>query len=451
MEKSTKKNIKKEEESEEEEVEEIEEVEEEEDQIGEDFAKDPRAYALWVDAGKIADLALKHVISLAKDQANIYQLCVSGDSFIRNELTKAYTKKKYTKGIAFPTSISVNEICGHYSPTADDVTTETNLNTNNSNSEQVPSVLKTGDLVKIDLGVHIHGFAAVVAHTIVVGEKKTSGKKADVILAAYKALQAALRTLKVDKTNEDVTKNTKTICDSYSVNPVEGVLSHKMRRDIIDGFETIINKSSNEHKVDTRKFEHGDVFGIDVLVSSGEGKPKESTSVKTTIYKRALETTYKLKIDSSRKLLSVVEHNFFNFPFSLNAFDNEENIKTVKPIENLKTVSKTGLTECIKHELFYPHPVLVEKRGEYVAQFKWTVAVRNEGPMVLCGEILDESKFESTGKVEDKDLTTLLSENVEAYLPNSKKLVKNTFKKDNKAKKAKKKAAKEAKDTKEEA
>lgn len=449
MDKTAKKNLKKEEETEEE-VEEVEEeVEEEEDQIGEDFAKDPRAYALWVDAGKIADLALKHVISLAKDQANIYQLCVSGDNYIREELNKVYTKKKYTKGIAFPTSVSVNEICGHYSPTADDVSTNTNenVNTNNSNNsnDQVSS-LKTGDLVKIDLGVHIHGFAAVVAHTIVVGEEKTTGKKADVILAAYKALQAALRTLKVDRTNDEVTKNTKSVCDAYSVNPVEGVLSHRMRRDIIDGFETIINKSSNEHKVDSRKFEHGDVFGVDVLVSSGEGKPKESTSIRTTIYKRALETTYKLKIDSSRKLLSVVEHNFFNFPFSLNAFDNEENIKTVKPIENLKTVSKTGLAECIKHELFYPHPVLIEKKGEYVAQFKWTVAVRKEGPIVLCGEMIDESKFESSGKIEDKDLNTLLEESSDPFLPNSKKSVKNTFKKDNKAKKAKKKAAKEAKE-----
>lgn len=50
-----------------------------------------------------------------------------------------------------------------------------------------------------DLGAHIDGFIAVVAHTIIVGaspDKKITGRKADVFLAAYHASQAALRLLK---------------------------------------------------------------------------------------------------------------------------------------------------------------------------------------------------------------------------------------------------------------
>ncbi len=50
-----------------------------------------------------------------------------------------------------------------------------------------------------DLGAHIDGFIAVVAHTIVVQsseDDKIFGRKADVILAAHNASQAALRLLK---------------------------------------------------------------------------------------------------------------------------------------------------------------------------------------------------------------------------------------------------------------
>lgn len=50
-----------------------------------------------------------------------------------------------------------------------------------------------------DLGAHVDGFIAVVAHTIVIGSspnRKVSGRKADVILAAHYASQAALRLLK---------------------------------------------------------------------------------------------------------------------------------------------------------------------------------------------------------------------------------------------------------------
>jgi len=88
---------------------------------------------------------------------------------IESELKKVYSKKKTEKGIAFPTCLSLNEICGHYSPLKSE-----------------PATLKDGDVVKIDLGVHIDGFISLVAHTIVVGEDKEQvvEKKADVILAA---------------------------------------------------------------------------------------------------------------------------------------------------------------------------------------------------------------------------------------------------------------------------
>lgn len=60
-------------------------------------------------------------------------------------------------------------------------------------------VIQDGDIVKIDLGAHIDGFIAVVAHTFVVGaskDNKVKGKKADVIVAAHQAAEAALRLVK---------------------------------------------------------------------------------------------------------------------------------------------------------------------------------------------------------------------------------------------------------------
>jgi methionine aminopeptidase len=50
-----------------------------------------------------------------------------------------------------------------------------------------------------DLGAHVDGFIAVVAHTIVLGatsEAKVTGRRADVVLAAHYASQAALHLLK---------------------------------------------------------------------------------------------------------------------------------------------------------------------------------------------------------------------------------------------------------------
>ena len=49
--------------------------------------------------------------------------------------------------------------------------------------------IKEGDVVKIDMGVHVDGYIAVVAHTVVCGggDVPCTGRKADVQQAAWQA------------------------------------------------------------------------------------------------------------------------------------------------------------------------------------------------------------------------------------------------------------------------
>ena len=54
--------------------------------------------------------------------SKIFELCVFADNLIYEELNKVYNKKQTFKGIAFPTCISVNEICGYNSPLPEDST-----------------------------------------------------------------------------------------------------------------------------------------------------------------------------------------------------------------------------------------------------------------------------------------------------------------------------------------
>ena len=53
-------------------------------------------------------------------------------------------------------------------------------------------IVKEGDVVKLDLGVHIDGYIAVVAHTVILSEDK-KGKAVDALLAAHYCAEAALR------------------------------------------------------------------------------------------------------------------------------------------------------------------------------------------------------------------------------------------------------------------
>ena len=51
---------------------------------------------------------------------------------------------------------------------------------------------------------------------------------------------------------------------------------------------------------------------------------------------------------------------------------------------------KMGLGECVKNDLLHGYPVLTEKKGEIVAEFTYTIAIRNEGPIVISGLNLDK-------------------------------------------------------------
>lgn len=69
-----------------------------------------------------------------------------------------------------------------------------------------------------DLGAHVDGFIAVVAHTVVVGgssDNKVTGRKADVILAAHYASQAALRLLKAGNETYAVTDAVQKVAEAY--------------------------------------------------------------------------------------------------------------------------------------------------------------------------------------------------------------------------------------------
>lgn len=166
-------------------------------------------------------------------------------------------------------------------------------------------------------------------------------------------MQAAQRLIKEAGTNSSVTEAIAKICEEFGVNPVEGVLSHKTKKHLIDGNNVIINKETPEQKVEEYEFMPGDVFGLDIYISSGEGKPKEG-DFRTTVFKREIDTQYNLKIKSARAFFTEVNKKYPTLPFSIRGFEDT-------------TAAKVGVKECLAHDLLTPYPVLVEKATEFVA------------------------------------------------------------------------------------
>jgi len=265
--------------------------------------RDSKVVTKYRTAGDIANETLAHVIKTITPGARIVESCIAGDKFIVEKTSKIYRTGKVERGVAFPTAISVNNIVGHFSPLPDNKAT-----------------FASGDLVKIDLGVHIDGFVAVVAHSYVLAVEEPTGKAADVLACAYTAADAAFRLLKPGTKNSAITEIITKTAAEFKCNAVQGVLSHEMKRFVIDGEKVILNRSDIDQKVDEFEFAPNEVFAIDVVISSGNGKPNEIDE-RTTIYKRSPDATYNLKRKVSRQVFSDILKNHAVFPFNIRNLD----------------------------------------------------------------------------------------------------------------------------------
>jgi methionine aminopeptidase len=132
-----------------------------------------------------------------------------------------------------------------------------------------------------------------------------------------------------------------------------------------------------------------EVYALDVLVSTGEGKPREQ-GTRTTVYKKK-DIIYQLKMKTSRAFLSEAEKRYGLFPFTLRSFEDE-------------TKARVGVVECAKHDLMEPYPVYYEKENELVAEFKFTVLIMPNGTMKITGLPVDLDVYQSENQILDENI-----------------------------------------------
>ena len=115
----------------------------------------------WKEAGKLARNALNFGKSLIQNGASMLDVTERIENFV--------TEKN--GGLAFPTNLAINNVGAHWTP-----------------STKSKEIFHTGDVVKLDVGVHIDGYIGDNALTVEIGNDKY--KK--LIEASSEALNAAI-------------------------------------------------------------------------------------------------------------------------------------------------------------------------------------------------------------------------------------------------------------------
>jgi len=294
-------------------------------------------------------------------------LCVAGDASIESKcgaIFRAKVKGKIIeKGVAFPTCVNVNECVCNNSPLV---------------SEGQEAVIAEGDLVKIDLGVHIDGYIAVVAHTLIVGATQApvapvTGVKANVFHAAASVSKVVAKLIAAGNTSTQVIEACNKVIGAYEgVRSVQGVTMHQMKRYIIDGNKTVVLRPADENaKVEVVTFEPYEVYAVDICLTSGEGKSKEGNS-RTTVYKRNVDKTYQLKMQAARKVFNEINRRFPTMPFTLRSLEDEK-------------TAKLGIRELVNHDLLSTYSVVFEKPGDVVVHVRFTLLLLPGGTLKITG------------------------------------------------------------------
>lgn len=370
----------------------------------------------YLKAANIANAAMAVVLGAIEEGASATGLCYKGDEAVKLETEKLYSKKnkknnKMKKGIAWPTCVSVNNIICHYSPVKAETTDDI--------------ILKKDDLVKIEIGSHVDGFPAFVAHTTVVGasaDNKVTGEKADVMWAAYNAAEVAVRMLKPGTTNHQITEAIMKTTQAYGCKPIQNMASYNIVKDDVEGEKSILQnpiepnytKSKDSQNLEATTGKHvvnpallgekqdievGDVWAIDVLASTGEGKVM-STDIKTTLYRRNPDgpETFLGSTKATQEVISQINKRFEFMTFSIRDF--EPNVVR----------TRYGLKVPAEKEVITQYPVMKVKKDELVAQFKYTVLVINENSIrKVTGMPFQTDVYETEKTIDDKTIRDLLA------------------------------------------
>ncbi|KAG9314983.1 peptidase M24, structural domain-containing protein [Chiua virens] len=326
-------------------------------------------------AGDIVKDVMQKLITLSIEGAKIIDLCIEGDRLIEEATGAVYNKGakgvKVSKGIAFPTCISINNAVAHFSPLASDTLASQEL--------------AKDDVVKLHIGAHIDGFAVISAETIVVGASEqdpVTGRRADVLKAAWHAAEAALRVVKVGNKNWAVTDAVAKAAAAWNCKPVEGMLSCQQTQNVIDGKKRVILNPTETQKRDTETivFAEDEVYGIDILVSSGEDGKARVEDSRTTIYQK----------EGSKKAGA--------FPINIRVLEDEKR-------------ARLGLQEAVSHGLVKPYEVVYTPTNTFVAAFHFTIALPPAGPLLLTHTpVWYKPELVKTEKeLEDEELKSLLA------------------------------------------
>jgi len=289
---------------------------------------DDKELKAYREAGKISSEVREWSRALIKEGANILEVAEKIEAKIREKGGE----------LAFPANVCINDITAHYTPSFQDKT-----------------LIQAGDVISVDLGVHVDGFIADTAYTV-----DLSGNYGKMLETNEKALENAISLIKPGTSVSDIGAIVqKTITDA-GYKPIENLTGHEVKQyDLHAGLSVPNIKVPYDWEV-----EEGMVLAIEPFATDGYGRVIESK--KAEIFSLLEERPTRLR--EARTLLKEIGPRK-ELPFAERWFT-----KKISPLR-----LSLALRNLVQDGILKAYPVLHEKEKGIVSQFEHTVIVTEKG------------------------------------------------------------------------
>lgn len=283
-------------------------------------------------AGRVAAEARAYGSKLAVEGIPLLELVTEIELFI--------TKKGLKP--AFPVNIGINNVTAHYTPSSND-----------------KSILKKGDVVKIDLGTHLEGYIADTAITVEVG----TDNYRNLIAASVEALNLALELLKPALEVNVIGSCIENVITARGFKSVRNLTGHSISQYKLHGGKAIPNVRTSV----ADKIELGEVLAIEPFATNGYGKVNERGYGNIYRFVRDREPRSK----EGKILVEYIKKNFHSLPFA------------ERWCCGVVDKSQLALRELTKELIVARYPILQEVDNSVVAQTEHTVIVTERGCEII--------------------------------------------------------------------
>jgi methionyl aminopeptidase len=282
-------------------------------------------FEYYQQAGRIASIVREKTRNIYHVGDTLFQICESIEDDI---IMKGGSP-------AFPVNVSLNDIAAHY-------TAEPN--------DQI--IVKDGDVLKIDIGVQIHGYIADTAVTVCYNPKYEA-----MVKTAELALTEAVKVAKPNTKASDIGKIIENTVSKQGFRPIQNLSGHSLEQYTIHAGKSI----PNIWTIGSFSLVSNQAYAIEPFVTTKDGHGIVYEGKTRNIFGIASRKPTKDK--EADEFLEYIWNTFKTLPFALRWMTKKYEEKKARQL----------IEQLIRKRNVHAYPVLIEGNRKIVAQAEHTL------------------------------------------------------------------------------